>query len=247
MVDTQRLLDVAVAKVDYGTAVENVFNLIQAQGSGYVCAANVHMITEARKDSLLKKALDEAFMVTPDGMPLVWLMRNLGVSEQGRVYGPDLMICLCRRAEQEGISVGFYGGKEDTLERLYRNISKNFPSLKITYKHSPPFREISTQENEIICEEINKSQCKILFIGLGCPKQEKWMLRNKNNVDAIMIGVGAAFDFHAGTVRQAPSYLQSLGLEWLFRLTQEPRRLWKRYLINNTTFIFHLLKERIRK
>jgi N-acetylglucosaminyldiphosphoundecaprenol N-acetyl-beta-D-mannosaminyltransferase len=222
----------------YLQVVHLVSNWAQASQSCFICAANVHMLMEAYDSPAYQRVLNQADMVTPDGMPLVWMMRLKGIKDQSRVYGPTLMLHVLNMAARENISVGFYGSDEQILERLVTRMQERFPALMVVYAYSPPFRDLSAQENSEILEKIVSSGVRILFVGLGCPKQEKWMAEQKGKIPAVLLGVGAAFDFHAGTKRQSPPMLQKMGLEWFFRLIQEPKRLWKRYLYHNPRFIF---------
>ena len=184
-----------------------------------------------------REVVNRADLVTPDGMPLVWMMRLKGLHNQQRVYGPTLMLHVLEAAAREKIPVGFYGGTPEVIELLVEQMQSRFAGLNVAFAVSPPFREMSRQEDLEVVEQINSSGARILFVGLGCPKQEIWMAEHKGKVNAVMLGVGAAFDFHAGVKRQAPAWMQRAGLEWLFRLFTEPRRLWKRYLYHNPRFL----------
>ncbi len=195
------------------------------------------MVMEAYDDRAYRDLVNAADLVTPDGMPLVWMLRALGVCGQGRVYGPDLMIHVCQAASEQGVPVGFYGGHPETLPLLTTNLRARFPALHVAYAYSPPFRPLTEEEDAGVVEAINRSGARILFVGLGCPKQELWMAAHLGRIRAVMLGVGAAFDFHAGRVRQAPRWMQYAGLEWLFRLAMEPRRLWRRYARHNPRFV----------
>lgn len=202
----------------------------------YVCVANVHMTMEAFDSPRFKQIVNGADMVTSDGMPLVWMLRRLGLPLAERVYGPTLTLHVCKAAAANGVPVGFYGGSPEAVEELKAELVRRFPSLDIRYAYSPPFRELTQEEDARIVKEIGGSGAQILFVGLGCPKQERWMAAHKDLLPVVQLGVGAAFDFHAGKVKQAPAWMQDRGLEWLFRLAVEPRRLWKRYLYNNPRF-----------
>ncbi len=215
----------------------------KAGESRYVCVANVHMVMEAYDAPDFRRIVNTANLVTPDGMPLVWMLRRLGFPEQERVAGPDLTLRICEAASQEGVPVGFYGGTPEVLESLVTNLKRKYPTLKIAYAYSPPFRPLTPEEDTQVVEEINSSGTRILFVGLGCPKQERWMAAHKGRVQAVMIGVGAAFDFHAGRLPQAPAWMQRAGLEWLFRLLTEPRRLWRRYARHNPRFVILALMQ----
>jgi N-acetylglucosaminyldiphosphoundecaprenol N-acetyl-beta-D-mannosaminyltransferase len=193
---------------------------------------------EAHDSPDFASAVNNADLVAPDGMPLVWMMRWKGRRNQARVYGPTLMLHVLDLAAKEGIPVGFHGSSETVLNALKAKMSARFPGLHICYSFSPPYREVSPSEDAAFVEQINQSGARILFVGLGCPKQELWMWRHRATVNSVMIGVGAAFDFHAGAKPQAPAWMQKNGLEWLFRWMAEPRRLWKRYLYHNPRFVF---------
>jgi N-acetylglucosaminyldiphosphoundecaprenol N-acetyl-beta-D-mannosaminyltransferase len=195
------------------------------------------MTMEAFDSSEFAAQVNAADLVVPDGMPVVWAMRRAGVRDQTRVYGPELMLRLCAAAAREGVPIGLYGAREQTLSALASRLSARFPGLRIAYSIAPPFRELTEDEDRAVTDEINSSGARILFVGLGCPKQERWMAAHKGRVQAVMIGVGAAFDIHAGRVPQAPPWMQRAGLEWFFRLVNEPRRLWRRYLWHNPRFV----------
>ncbi len=192
---------------------------------------------ESHDNAEYAEKVNGADLVIPDGMPLVWIQKLRGEGQAARVRANDLMIMLCRYAEANDLTVGFYGGKQTVIDAILERAKKDFPKLKIAYAFSPPFRPLTDAEDAQITAEINKRNPAILFMGLGCPKQENWMWAHKNKTKAVMLGVGASFDFFAGNVRESPEWLGKLGLEWLFRLTQEPRRLWKRYLILNPRFV----------
>lgn len=232
------VLKMRVDATSYSSAVLNILNWSQESVSRYICVANVHMVMEANDNADLKNIVNQADLVTPDGMPLVWMMRLKGQRGQERVYGPTLMLHVLESAEENHIAVGFYGSAPEVLDALIKRMQTRFPNLNVVYSFSPPYQEMGQEEDAEIVRRINASSARILFVGLGCPKQEKWMAGHRGKVQAVMIGVGAAFDFHAGVKPQAPSWMQKIGLEWLFRLASEPRRLWRRYLYHNPRFIF---------
>jgi N-acetylglucosaminyldiphosphoundecaprenol N-acetyl-beta-D-mannosaminyltransferase len=237
-------------RVDYTTfelATEKIIQLALNESGGYVCIGTVHMVMESFDDPEFKKIVNYADIVTPDGMPLVWGLKLLGIKDAQRVYGPALTPYVCERASKLGIPVGFYGGTEEVLEKMIKNLRSKFPELNVAYAFSPPFRPLTEEEDKKVVDDINNSGAKILFVGLGCPKQERWMAEHRDKIKAVMIGVGAAFDFIAGDKPQAPRWMQNIGLEWLFRLLTEPKRLWKRYLYNNPRFIYHFGKEILKK
>lgn len=243
------ILGVPVDPTGYEDATRQILEWGVSGDKKYLCVANVHMIMEAHNDYIFRKIIKRADLVTPDGMPLVWTMRLFGEKHQTRVYGPTLTRYVCQAASESDLSVGFYGGSPETVKYLVKNLSREYPDLRITYAYSPPFRPLNPEEDREVIQDINNSGTKILFVGLGCPSQEHWMFDHLGKINAVMMGVGAAFDFHAGTKKQAPNWMMAIGLEWLFRLCSEPRRLWKRYLYNNPRFMFlvarQILKERI--
>ena len=205
--------------------------------SCYIIPANVHVIMTGFWHGSYREIMANAALVTPDGMPLVWAMRLLGVKAQQRVYGPDLMLAWCYRAAKLNIPIYLYGGTKSMVEKLQQNLEARFPGLIIAGSHAPPFRPLTPEEEEADRERIRASGAKVVLVGLGCPKQEEWMYRQQGKLEVVMIGVGAAFSFHSGVVSQAPGWIMGLGLEWLYRFFREPRRLWRRYLINNPAFL----------
>lgn len=214
-----------------------------ARESRYVCICNVHSVVTTTNDVEFKIAVNNADMATPDGAPIAWALRRLGHPAQERINGPDLMMKYLAEAERLGQSVFFYGSTESTLTRLRVALNGQFPSLRIAGMHSPPFRPLSREEDDRTVDMINASGANVVFVGLGCPKQEKWMAEHRGRVRAVMVGVGAAFDYHAGVVKRAPLWWQRNGLEWLYRLGSEPRRLFKRYMVTNTLFVVGFLRQ----
>lgn len=231
------MLGMRVDATSYADAADRILSWAESGDSRYVCAATVNNAMEAHDRPEFKRTMNEADLVTPDGMPLVWGLRLLGVAGQTRVYGPDLTPLVCEMASDRGVPVGFYGGSPEALKTLVETMKRRFPALEIAYAWSPPFRDLSPEEEARIVEEINGSGARVLFIGLGTPKQEEWMMRARGDVRAVMVGVGAAFDFLSGMKKQAPRWMQARGLEWLYRLTHEPRRLWRRYVYRNPRFV----------
>jgi len=215
----------------------------RARAPGYACICNVHSVVTASSHAPLREAINAARLATPDGMPLVWLLRRRGFADQERINGPDLMLRLCQMCAQEGLAVFLYGSTEDTLARLRARLEARFPGLTIAGTCSPPFRTLSADEEARERARINASGAAVVFVGLGCPKQELWMARNSAGIQATLVGVGAAFDYHAGTVKRAPKWMQRAGLEWLARLAAEPRRLFRRYFETNTKFLRRYLPE----
>lgn len=216
--------------------------------SSYACSAlAVHGLMEAYKDRTFMKTVDNIDMVVPDGQPIRWALNSFhGLHLKDRVYGPELTLHVLRKANEEGLSVYLYGSKAETLSKLSSFINTNFPKIIICGIHPDRFREATEVEDQEDIAKINGSGAHIVLVGRGCPRQEKWVSNHKGKVQAVMMAVGAAFDFHARNVRQAPKWMQQNGLEWLFRLLQEPNRLWKRYLTTNTLFIFLFLKQKLK-
>jgi N-acetylglucosaminyldiphosphoundecaprenol N-acetyl-beta-D-mannosaminyltransferase len=236
-VPTRRILGMRVDATSYAHAGRQILRWASRAEARYVCVATVNNVIEAYDDPQYGAIMKDADLVTPDGMPLVWGLRLLGVSAPMRVYGPDLTPIVCRLAAEQGIPVGFYGGEPGVLDELTARLTQRFPGLRVAYRASPPFRPLTPDEEQRTVEDLDRSGVRILFVGLGTPKQERWMAARKSQVNAVMLGVGAAFDFLAGRKRQAPRLVQRLGLEWLYRLAHEPRRLWRRYLHRNPRFV----------
>lgn len=234
---SRNILRSRIDATSYKDACDRIFIWAQERRSCYIVAANVHVVMTAYWQPIYRQILNQAILVTPDGMPLVLGLRLLGIPNQTRVYGPDLMLAWCDRASHFGLPIYLYGGTESTLEKLQRNLQQQFPKLAIAGAYSPPFRTLTLEEEVADIERIHVSGATVVFVGLGCPKQEEWMYRQQGKLNAVMIGVGAAFAFHSGEVSQAPRWMMRLSLEWLYRFAAEPRRLWKRYLINNPAFM----------
>jgi N-acetylglucosaminyldiphosphoundecaprenol N-acetyl-beta-D-mannosaminyltransferase len=230
------ILGVRIDATNYGDATHRICSWAEAGESRYVCVAAVNNVVQALDDAEFQAIMNRADLVTPDGMPLVWGLRLLGVRDPSRVYGPVLTDVLCARAAERAISVGFYGGTPEVIDALIANLLRRYPELNVGYRYSPPFGPLDTLEDEAVARDIDRSGVRILFVGLGAPKQERWMARQRPTIHAVMVGVGAAFDFLANHKRQAPTWMQRLGLEWLYRLVHEPRRLWRRYLFGNPRF-----------
>jgi N-acetylglucosaminyldiphosphoundecaprenol N-acetyl-beta-D-mannosaminyltransferase len=240
---SQDILGMRVDSLTYEEITGRVLEMIGKGQRGTICVANVHMVMEAYDDPAFRGMVNGADLVTADGMPLVWVQRLLGDRKARRVYGPQLMENLLAAAAKNSIPVGLLGGKPDVLDRLLKKIQKKYPNLAIVYSFSPPFWQSTRQEVESIISGINEAGVRLLFIGLGCPKQEIWMAENGEKIGAVAVGVGAAFDFLSGGKPQAPVWMRRSGLEWLFRLLHEPRRLWWRYFYNNPRFIRHVSKQ----
>jgi N-acetylglucosaminyldiphosphoundecaprenol N-acetyl-beta-D-mannosaminyltransferase len=237
------ILEAFIDALTWDDAISRIMKWGAARESRYVCICNVHSVVTTTRDIEFKVAVNNADMSTPDGAPIAWVLRRLGHRSQERINGPDLMLKYLALAEQSKQVVFFYGSTEATLDKLRAALAKKFPKLRIGGTYSPPFRPLSREEDEQIVDMINRSGANVVFVGLGCPKQEKWMAEHRGRINAVMIGVGAAFDYHSGVVKRAPLWWQRHGLEWLYRLGSEPRRLFKRYLVTNTLFIVGLLRQ----
>jgi N-acetylglucosaminyldiphosphoundecaprenol N-acetyl-beta-D-mannosaminyltransferase len=242
---TGSVLGARIDALPWDAAMTRLLGWAHARESRYVTICNVHVVVSASRDAAYREVINGSDMATPDGAPVAWMLRRQGFAGQSRISGPDLMWALCERAAKESLAVYCYGSTEATLGLLDARLRAAFPGLQVTME-SPPFRALSVEEDAAAVERINASGAGIVFVGLGCPKQERWMAEHRGQgaldesplrVKAVMIGVGAAFDFHAGTVQRAPAWMRDNGLEWLHRLASEPGRLWKRYLVTNTLFI----------
>jgi N-acetylglucosaminyldiphosphoundecaprenol N-acetyl-beta-D-mannosaminyltransferase len=219
-------------------AIEKIADLVKRGKGGYVCFSTVHMTMEGYDNPEFAKIVNGADLIVTDGMPIVWMQKLQGTQNACRVRANDLMIMLCEYAEKNNLKVGFYGGRQEVIDAILERAEKDFPNLQVPYAFSPPFRPLTEQEDAEIVAEINRTKPDILFMGLGCPKQENWMASHKYKLTAVMLGVGASFDFYAGNIKESPEWMGKMGLEWLFRLLQEPKRLWRMYLILNPRFIW---------
>ena len=224
--------------VSHESAIRRINELVTVGNGGYVCFSTVHMVMESHDNAEYGGRVNGADVIIPDGMPLVWMQKLQGAKNANRIRANDLMIMLCAFAEKNNLTVGFYGGRQSVIDAITERAIIDYPNLNVVYAFSPPFRPLTDDEDIEITSEINRKKPDLLFMGLGCPKQENWMAAHKNKVDTVMLGVGASFDFYAGNVKESPEWLGKLGLEWLFRLTQEPKRLWRRYLILNPRFMW---------
>lgn len=237
------VIDAPIDQVTWEDAVQRLSSWGENHESRVVCICNAHSVVTAKQDPEFNQVLKHADMSTPDGAPVAWMIKKVTGQPQDRINGPDLMLKYCAHAEKIGQSIYLYGGKESTLDILVDVLQTKYPNLKISGYLSPPFRELTSEEKDKIVHDINKSGAHTVWVGLGCPKQEKWMLEHKGKINAPMIGVGAAFDYHAGTIKRAPKWMQNSGLEWFHRLCSEPKRLWKRYLVTNTLFVLYAFKQ----
>ncbi|MET0554540.1 MAG: WecB/TagA/CpsF family glycosyltransferase [Vicinamibacteria bacterium] len=241
---SQRVLGMRVDAVDPARTLSAVEASVATGRRVYVCFANVHAVMEARADREARRAYERSDLTVADGMPLVWLGRRRGFSGIARVYGPDFTLLACERAAAAGWSVFFYGAAPGVADRMAERLRARFPALRVAGTLSPPFGALRPDEDAALVRTVNAARPDVVFVGLGCPRQEKWMASHRAAIEApVLLGVGAAFDFHAGEVRQAPRWMMKAGLEWLYRLSREPRRLWRRYLVLNPLFIFGLARE----
>jgi N-acetylglucosaminyldiphosphoundecaprenol N-acetyl-beta-D-mannosaminyltransferase len=235
--ESRTIVDVRVDATSYGDAAARIVGWAGAGESKYVCVAAVNNVMEARDNPDFREAMNGADLVTPDGMPLVWGLRALGVPTATRVYGPDLTPAILEAAAAANVPVGFYGSTPETLQGLVDVVTTRWPNLTIAYTFGPPFAPLTAIEEAKIVRDVNASGARLLFVGIGCPKQELWMARQRGRLNVVMVGVGAAFDFLAGKKKQAPRFMQRTGTEWIFRLLTEPKRLWRRYLRHNPRFV----------
>lgn len=237
------ILGVNISALNMRLAVETIEGWVNSSHPNYVCIATVHGVMECQDDPRLREIYNNAGLVTPDGMPLVWLSRKAGHDHVSRVYGPDLMLELCRRSTETGHSHYFYGGMPGVADELTSSLASRFPGLNIAGSFAPGMQQKGDIESEETIKAINDSGADIVWCGLGTPKQDYWVANHRHLFKApVLIAVGAAFDFHTGRVKQAPSWMQRSGLEWLFRLSQDPKRLWKRYVIGNSRFVLRTLR-----
>jgi N-acetylglucosaminyldiphosphoundecaprenol N-acetyl-beta-D-mannosaminyltransferase len=250
MIKRVNVLGVGLSVLNLSTALEAIAAAVRERRKGYICVTGVHGVMEAQADAGFKKILNDAFLCTPDGMPMVWAGKLDGHAEMSRVYGPDLMLEVCAWSETSGAKHFFYGGAEGVAELLAKKLKNKFPKLHVAGTYTPPFRALNETELKALQEKVSATRPDFFWVGLSTPKQEKFMAEFLPKLDAtLMLGVGAAFDFHSGRVSQAPRWMQRSGLEWLYRLGSEPRRLWKRYLRNNPLFVlnFFLQKTGLKK
>ena len=231
------ILGVGVSALSMQSALAQSEALLDRGGSGYICVTGVHGVMEAQSDENFRSILNRSFLTTPDGMPTVWLGKLNGFHEMTRVYGPDFMAEMCRRSVARGYRHFLYGGKEGVAEELRAELMRRFPGLQIVGTYTPPFRPLNESEEQQLHTMLSDSRADILWCGLSTPKQERFMAQYQGKLPVrLMVGVGAAFDLLSGNLSEAPDWMKRAGLQWLYRLIKEPRRLWKRYLSNNPRF-----------
>jgi N-acetylglucosaminyldiphosphoundecaprenol N-acetyl-beta-D-mannosaminyltransferase len=242
-----RVLGVNVDAVQIPDVIAQMESWIaEHTGSHFIAVAGMHGVTEAQRDPAFKRILNGADLVVPDGMPLVWLARRRAIPLKRRVYGPELMIDFCHGTTAKGYRHFLYGGDPVVVGNLAAVLRQRYPGIVIAEAYSPPFRPLTEAEETEITNRLNGSAIDVLWVALGCPRQERWMHVHRDKLRVpVMVGVGAAFDFIAGAKRQAPRWMREIGLEWLFRLLQEPRRLWHRYIVYGSEFVFRVILEEI--
>ncbi|HEY8770076.1 MAG TPA: WecB/TagA/CpsF family glycosyltransferase [Thermoleophilaceae bacterium] len=244
-VKRRELLGIPVAVTDYDEVMSVMDRLVETREKGYFCAAPVHAVMVAQDEPETLAALRGATLVVPDGMPLVWAVNMLGEQLENRVYGPELMLRYSDRCAERGHRVWLYGGRDQgSLAQLALSLRRRHPGIQIVGGYSPPFRPLTREEEDSLIAQVNEAKPDVLWVGIGVPKQEKWMARMRSALDVpVMCGVGAAFDFHAGRISQAPTWMQEHGMEWLYRIAQEPRRLLPRYLWFNPRFVISVARQ----
>jgi N-acetylglucosaminyldiphosphoundecaprenol N-acetyl-beta-D-mannosaminyltransferase len=241
-IERVNVLGAGISVINLQTALAAIATAVRDRRKGYICVTGVHGVMEAQADATFRHILNQAFLCTPDGMPMVWMGWLRGHREMSRVYGPDLMLKVCAWSEKSGCRHFFFGGAPGVAEQLREKLTARFPHLQVVGGYTPPFRPLNVEEANQLQEMVRAAQPDILWVGLSTPKQEKFMAEFLPRLDVtLMIGVGAAFDFHSGRVKQAPRWMQRTGLEWFFRLCQEPGRLAKRYLRNNPLFALKVI------
>jgi N-acetylglucosaminyldiphosphoundecaprenol N-acetyl-beta-D-mannosaminyltransferase len=243
---TAALLSFPISKGRYEDFIHSIIDLAEAKTSSSICVANVHMVVSAFRNKQFSSVVENAEIVTPDGMPLTWAMKFLYGGRYQRVAGMDLLPDLLQQASEKKLPVFFYGGTDEMLHQTASYLKQNFPPLLVAGMYSPPFRVITKQEEEDIVETINNSSAKIVFVVLGCPKQELWMEQMKGKLQTVMIGIGGALPVMIGMQKRAPNWMQQSGLEWFYRLCQEPRRLFKRYAVTNSLFLLLVFQKFVR-
>ncbi|GAB1545573.1 WecB/TagA/CpsF family glycosyltransferase [Scytonema sp. NUACC21] len=240
---TQRVLDFPITALQFHDQIRTILRWAKARESKTVCVANVHMLMEAYWNPDFGTVLKNADLVTPDGMPLVWMMKLLGAKSQDRVAGMDILLAVCELAQKLNVSVFFVGSQAEILSRMKKRLDKEFSGLKIAAMEPLPFRPLTPDEDEALIQRINSSGAGLVFVSLGCPKQENWMAQHKDKIHAVMIGLGGVFPVYAGLHQRAPRLVRDLGFEWLYRWLQEPRRLWNRYTTTIPPFVWLAFKQ----
>jgi N-acetylglucosaminyldiphosphoundecaprenol N-acetyl-beta-D-mannosaminyltransferase len=244
MIPRVDVLGVGISVVSMETAVREVVRWIERGERRYICVRDVHGVIESQRDPELLRIHNESGLTLPDGMPMVWAGRFAGAQGMARVYGPDFMLAVCKLAAERGWASFFYGGAPGVPELLARRLGARFPGLRVAGTHSPPYRPLTEREDVEVVDQVNSSGAELVWVGLSTPKQERWMAAHVDRLEppVVLVGVGAAFDLHAGLKRDAPNWMRPLGLHWLYRLAREPRRLSRRYLANNPRFVVSIVR-----
>lgn len=238
------IVSMEVDVVDLNTTLSRINQLSNEEKGAYVCVSNVHMCMEVFDSDSFREVVNNADLVIPDGRPISWAQRLLGSVNAEQVRGQDIMNALCEISGSKNLNIGLYGGSSnELLDTVVNKLNAEFADINISYAYSPPFRALTETEDDEVVSNINEANVNILFVGIGCPKQERWMAEHKDKLNCVMLGVGAAYDFIAGSKSHAPRWMQKVGLEWLFRLCSEPKRLWKRYLKQNPRFVFYFFRQ----
>ncbi|MBW4685938.1 MAG: WecB/TagA/CpsF family glycosyltransferase [Komarekiella atlantica HA4396-MV6] len=240
---TKKVLDFPITALRFDDQIQTILKWASTRESKTVCVANVHMLMEAHSNPEFASVLRNADLVTPDGMPLVWMMRKMGARYQDRVAGMDIFLALCQLAQTQNLSVFFVGSQTEILSRMRKKLEREFPQLKIAAMEPLPFRPLTEIEDEALIKKINYSGASVVLVSLGCPKQENWMAQHKGKIQAVMLGLGGVFPVYAGIHKRAPRMIRDLGLEWLYRWVQEPRRLWGRYATTIPPFMWLATKQ----
>lgn len=245
-IEKVKVISTDISICTYESIISLIKNNINDLRHQYICVCNVFSIMTAFYTKDFCKILNKALIATPDGMPVVWGLNGLTGKKNTRVDGPSLLLKCCEESGRRNLSLFFYGSTQETLTKLEKNLRSKFKDIQISGMYSPPFRELTKVEDDEIVEMITKSKPDLVFVGLGAPKQEVWMYQHKQKINSLMIGVGAAFDYSAGNINRASSFIQKCGLEWVYRLIQQPRRNLKKYLFNNPAYIYLLLAQIIK-
>jgi len=232
-----KVLRTSISTGSYREFINEIFFLVKYKIPSYVCFANVHMVVEGHQDPEFQKIINNANIVAPDGKPISLFLKYFSKLKQDRVCGMDILPDLLKQAELSGKSVYFYGSTQSLLNKITQKANLEYPLLKISGSYSPPFKNLSAEENRIALSKITDTKPDLVFVALGCPKQEKWMAANRNKIGACLLGVGQAFNVYAGVEKRLPVWMRNLSLEWMYRLYLEPQRLWKRYLVTNSYFL----------
>ncbi len=243
MIESKKIIGISVNSLQFEDQIDIIIEWAQCNLSKVVCIANVHMLVEGCRSPQFGEILHNADLVTPDGMPLVWMLRFLGAKRQDRVAGVDVLLSLCKQASENGVSIFFLGSQDIILSKMEKKLAREFPNLDIAGMRSLPFRSLTFEEDRALISSLNRSGAGLILLSLGCPKQEIWMSHHKEKIAAVMIGLGGAFPVYAGIQKRAPKFFREAGLEWLFRLVQEPNRLWRRYASTIPIFIWLVIKQ----